>query len=119
MEKDVIYEDLGLLEFSQKFSTEESCREHLFKMRWPDRFICPRCGCVDYSYVLPWVHSFIRNVKSSIQGIFHGVSGKHLQRFLDECCYRFNRRFREPELFDRLLLACSRTMTVTYAGLVG
>lgn len=57
------------------------------------------------SKILPWVHTLIGNVKSTIQGIFHGVSSKHLQRFLDEYCYRFNRRFKESELFDRLLTA--------------
>ena len=73
----------------------------------------------DASLVLPWVHTFISNVKSTIQGIFHGISGKHLQRFLDECVYRFNRRFKENELFDRLLLACSRAATITYSELTG
>jgi len=305
MEQGVDYEEIGLVEFSQKFCDEETCREHLFRMRWPDRFICPRCGCVEYSYhstrrlyqrkgckyqasvtartifhktrtplvkwfwtifliarqksgisaralmkllkinsyqtvwsmchkirkamadrdanyklgglvemdesyfggprpgkrgrgsggktivavcvedcgdspgfasmqvidgvtseelagvaqkkiikegsvvktdgfnaykylkrlgfvqeghkasgkkaskILPWVHTFIGNVKSTIRGIFHSVSGKHLQRFLDECCYRFNRRFKESQLFDRLLLACVRTSTITYAELTG
>jgi transposase-like protein len=305
MEPGIEYQEIGLLEFSQKFSDEDKCREHLFKMRWPERFICPRCGCIEYYYhstrrlyqckgckyqasitagtvfhrtrtplvkwfwaifliarqksgissralmkllkinsyqtvwsmchkirkamgerdahyklaglvemdeayfggskpgprgrgsdgktivavcvedcgdspgyatmqvidevtseelagvaekkikkegttiktdgfrsyrylnkqgfvqegskasgkhasiVLPWVHTFIGNVKSTIQGIFHGVSGKHLQRFLDECSYRFNRRFKEAQLFDRLLLACTKTSTITYAELVG
>ena len=50
MEQGIDYEELGLLEFSRKFCNEVACRKHLFKMRWPERFICPRCGCVDYSY---------------------------------------------------------------------
>lgn len=305
MEQGIEYQGLDIVEFAGRFSSEEECREHLFRMRWPERFICPRCGCVDYYYygarrlyqcqgcryqvsvtagtifhktrtslvkwfwaifliarqksgisaralkkllrlgsyqtawsmchkirkamtdrdsnyklagivemdesyfggrkpgsrgrgakgksivavcvenrgdspgfasmkvideatsdelaevafekidptgtvvktdgfrayqylnslgfrqkgqkasgklasvILPWVHTFIGNVKSTIRGIFHSVSGKHLQRFLDECCYRFNRRFKESELFDRLLLACARTETVTYAELSG
>lgn len=32
-----------LLEFEARFSTEEACRDYLFKLRWPDGFICPRC----------------------------------------------------------------------------
>ncbi len=71
----------------------------------------------DASKVLPWVHTLIGNVKSAIKGIFHGTSMKHLQRFPDEYCYRFNRRFKESELFDRLITACVRTSTVTYAEL--
>ncbi len=34
---------------------------------------------------------------------FHGVSGKYLQEYLDEFCYRFNRRFFEKEIPNRLL----------------
>lgn len=32
-----------LLEFEQQFSTEEACREYIFKIRWPDGFQCPKC----------------------------------------------------------------------------
>lgn len=33
-----------ILEFQQRFGTEEACREYLFASRWPDGFICPACG---------------------------------------------------------------------------
>ena len=33
-----------LLEFEARFSTEEACREYLFRLRWPDGFCCPRCS---------------------------------------------------------------------------
>lgn len=33
-----------LLEFEERFATEESCREYLFKIRWPEGFCCPRCS---------------------------------------------------------------------------
>ncbi len=33
----------NLLELGAKFSTEEACREYLFRLRWPDGFRCPRC----------------------------------------------------------------------------
>lgn len=32
-----------LMEFEVRFSTEESCRDYLFQLRWPDGFRCPRC----------------------------------------------------------------------------
>lgn len=32
-----------LSEFEARFSTEASCREYLFRLRWPDGFVCPRC----------------------------------------------------------------------------
>ncbi len=33
-----------LVEFEARFGTEESCRDYLFQLRWPDGFRCPRCG---------------------------------------------------------------------------
>jgi transposase-like protein len=68
--------------------------------------------------LLPWVHRVISNVKIVIRGIHRGVSEKHLQSYLSEVCYRFNRRFWEKELFDRLIQACISTETLTYNELV-
>lgn len=66
---------------------------------------------------LPWVHILIGNVKNFIRGTYHGVSHKHLQNYLSEFCYRFNRRFHELQITDRLLLACLNTSSITYAEL--
>lgn len=52
---------------------------------------------------LPWVHIAIGNFKTFLLGTFHGVSGKYLQEYLDEFCYRFNRRFIEKQIPNRLL----------------
>ncbi len=67
---------------------------------------------------LPWIHTIVANAKNAIRATFHGVSSKHLQRYLDEFNYRFNRRFWEPQLFDRLLYACILTNTITFSELV-
>lgn len=55
---------------------------------------------------LPWVHVAIGNLKAFLLGTYHGVSSKYLQEYLNEFCYRFNRREWEPELPLRLLNAC-------------
>ena len=68
--------------------------------------------------LLPWVHRVISNAKAVIRGAHRGVSEKHLQSYLSEICYRFNRRFWERELFDRLIKACSSAETITYSQLV-
>ena len=52
---------------------------------------------------LPWVHIAIGNLKAFLLGTFHGVSGKYLQEYLGEFCYRFNRRKIEKEIPNRLL----------------
>ncbi|TSA24916.1 DDE transposase, partial [bacterium] len=44
---------------------------------------------------------------------------KHLQSYLDEFCYRLNRRFFENQLFDRLLNASVLSKGITYAELTG
>jgi transposase-like protein len=33
-----------LREFQSMFATEEACQKYLAECRWPDGFICPRCG---------------------------------------------------------------------------
>jgi transposase-like protein len=33
----------NLVEFEERFATEEACREYLVRLRWPDGFRCPRC----------------------------------------------------------------------------
>lgn len=33
-----------LPELERRFSSERTCREYLFILRWPEGFICPRCG---------------------------------------------------------------------------
>jgi len=35
---------LSILEFQERFATEEGCREYLFASRWPDGYVCPACG---------------------------------------------------------------------------
>jgi transposase-like protein len=66
---------------------------------------------------LPWVHTAISNAKRFLLGTYHGVSHKHLQRYLDEFCYRFNRRTWEKQITLRLLTACIFANPITYAEL--
>ncbi len=54
---------------------------------------------------LKWLHRITGNAKAFIIGTYHGTSTKHLQMYLSEFCYRFNRRSFGGAIFDRLLLA--------------
>jgi len=67
----------------------------------------------DSMKLLPWTHQLIANAKSVFGGPHRGVSTKHLQSYLSEVCYRFNRRFWYRQAFHRLLMACVSTTTVT------
>lgn len=35
-------------EFRTRYATEEACREELFRLRFPEGFVCPKCGCREY-----------------------------------------------------------------------
>ncbi len=67
----------------------------------------------DSMKLLPWTHKIIANAKAVFAGPHRGVSKKHLQSYLSEVCYRFNRRFWGREVFHRLLFACASTATIT------
>jgi transposase-like protein len=64
-------------------------------------------------HLLPWTHRFVSNAKAVFRGPHRGVSTKHLQRYLSEACYRFNRRYWGPQLFHRLLFACTAGTAIT------
>ena len=68
---------------------------------------------------LHWTHIIISNVKASIAGTFHGLDAIHLQRYLDEISYRFNRRWFTSGVFSRLVTACACSAKITYAELIG
>jgi hypothetical protein len=53
--------------------------------------------------ILPRVHRIFGNLKTWFRGTFHGVSGKHLPRYLAGFVYRFDRRWREGEIFGFVL----------------
>lgn len=66
---------------------------------------------------LKWLHTMISNAKAFIGGTYHGLASKHLQSYLNEFCFRTNRRRFEGQLFNRLLTACVSTDTITYRKL--
>lgn len=44
-----------------------------------------------YKDMLKWLHTIISNAKAFIEGTYHSMERKHIQLYLDEFCYRFNR----------------------------
>jgi len=57
--------------------------------------------------VLPWVHIAISNAKRLLTDIHHDIKSEYLQSYLNEFCYKFNRRYFGESMFDRLLIACA------------
>ncbi len=60
----------------------------------------------DINKMLPWVHLAISNAKRILLDIFHHMKPEYPQGYLDEFCYKFNRRYFGEKLFDRLMVAC-------------
>ena len=56
--------------------------------------------------VLPWVHIAISNAKRQLINTYHNIKPEFLQKYLDEFCYKFNRRYAGEALFNRLLVTC-------------
>ena len=59
----------------------------------------------DAPKVLPWVHTAIANAKSLFMDMYHGIKEEYLQEYLNESCYKFNRKFFGDRIFDRLVIA--------------
>lgn len=57
--------------------------------------------------VLPWVHKAISNAKSILNAVYKGVTQEYLQNYLNEFCYKYNRRDFGSNVFDRLLITCA------------
>jgi ISXO2-like transposase domain len=69
--------------------------------------------------VLPWVHRVFANAKRWAMGVYHGLRPQHLQAYLDEFVFRFNRRRTPAAAFDRLLGLSLGREPATYRMLVG
>lgn len=66
---------------------------------------------------LPMIHIVFGNLDAWLLGCHHGVSPKHLQAYLDEFVFRFNRRFWPMVAFDSVLKIAARVEAPTYSGL--
>lgn len=69
------------------------------------------------SQTLPKAHLAISNLKTWLKGTFHGVSRKHLQAYLNEYVFHFNRRFYPMAGFRTVLGLTSKVIFPTYKGL--
>jgi hypothetical protein len=66
---------------------------------------------------LPIVHLIFSNLKAWLNGVHHGVSPDHLQAYLNEFVFRFNRRFYPFNAFRSLLGLSVAAESPTYQEL--
>lgn len=68
--------------------------------------------------VLPWTHRVFSNLKTWALGVYHGLRREHLQSYLDEFVFRFNRRDHRHASFRSLLGIAAGHAPLTYKMLV-
>lgn len=66
---------------------------------------------------LPMIHIAFSNLKTWLMGTHHSVSKQHLQAYLDEFVFRFNRRFYPMTAFASILGIGMNVVGPTYRGL--
>ena len=75
-------------------------------------------GTMAAHLVLPWVHRVFANLKTWALGVYHGLREKHLQTYLDEFVFRFNRRRSRHAAFRTLLGIAAQSQPATYNMLI-
>lgn len=68
---------------------------------------------------LPHIHRVFSNLKTWLRGTHHGVSKQHLQAYLNEFTFRFNRRKTPMAAFQTVLGLAKERKGPTYRGLYG
>ncbi|MFC4778960.1 DDE transposase [Paenibacillus sp. GCM10023252] len=67
---------------------------------------------------IPILHHYVTDTISWMNWKFNGIGGKHLQAYLHEYCYRFNRVVRHQSAFNTLVLTSMLRRYPTYKDLV-
>ena len=68
--------------------------------------------------LLPWIHRVFGNAKRWAMGVYHGLREHHLQRYLDEFVFRFNRRKTPQAAFPSLLGIAAKRDHASYQMLI-
>lgn len=66
---------------------------------------------------LPMIHRVFSNLKTWLLGTHHGVGQQHLQAYLNEYVFRFNRRFYPMTAFNSVLGLAAHEVPPTYDAL--
>ena len=76
-------------------------------------------GTIAAHLLLPWVHRVFSNLKRLALGVYHGFRRKHVQAYLDEFVFRWNRRRHYRSAFDMLFDIGLRVAPLDYWALIG
>jgi len=57
-----------------------------------------------FNKILSWTHTTISNAKGLLLDVHHRIDDDFLRNYLNEYCFKFNRRYFD-NVFDRLMVA--------------
>jgi len=69
--------------------------------------------------VLPWIHKVFSNLKTLGLGVYHGFREKHIQAYLDEFTFRWNRKRSYETAWSTLLDIGLNILPMDYWSLIG
>jgi len=112
---------MTFLELMKKFPTEKSIVDYYVKVRYNGKAVCNHCGSVrvyqiggkprkdnDHQKMFAQgevhtnnIESFWATLKRGVYGIYHHVSVKHMQSYVDEFCFRYN--YRKCDMFNMVI----------------
>ena len=75
-------------------------------------------GAMAAHIILPWIHTAFSNLKTWGKGVYHGLRRPHLQSYLDEFVFRFNRRRSRHAAFRTILGIATAIKPVPYKMLI-
>ena len=70
------------------------------------------------SIVLPWSHRAFSLLKRWALGTYHGLRRKHVDAYLDEFVFRYNRRFHRHFSFETVLGLAAHRTPETYSDII-
>ena len=83
--------------------------------RHDPRTVGKRAGHV----VLPWVHRVFSLMKRWGLGTYHGLRRKHIDTYLNEFVFRYNRRFDRHASFETILRLAAHHEPANYWDIIG
>lgn len=73
-------------------------------------------GVIDYSkseHLMYWINIQISNIKSNIDGIYHGIAKKYLNEYVQEHAWRFNHRYKGFNLMFSMIRIIGYSVVMT------
>lgn len=94
----IAFDDINL------HSPSKNARFGLARTRTGDKIqICKECPSVKYDDADSWIRIHYENFERSVTGVYHGISIKYRQLYMDEFCYKTNISMMKKDLFTEML----------------